>query len=282
MKKVFISYTREDAEICYDVKHILEKNYSKNISVFIDTQNIEKGENITEAVRTNILTCDYLILIFTEKCLSSNWVARETTLASSMGKKVLPFNNADKSIHKAFEYINITRTIRDLDSFFNNEFMKTAKLKKTHPDKESTKSSIDKIKEKLESALSDDGLSYLSFRRKNSEIITVERFTKKTLQKTDLNHFIRENISNTKEQVDLYSKFFNTFLSTELTKLDSNFSSLKQGRLIRTIYDVEVGAFYIYEINANNYLVGVTTNQFKVNECDRKMQALKNFIIKTY
>jgi hypothetical protein len=60
------------------------------------------------------------------------------------------------------------------------------------------------------------------------------------------------------------------------------FAPSRQRELIRAVYDVAAGAFFIYECKAAYFLCGITVDQYNVSESDSEMNKLSKFIIEKY
>jgi len=85
--KVFISYSTTDTwiarKICEDLGRI-------GVEVFLDSKDIESGDDVEEAVRQHLVTSDELLLLVSSASLSSHWVMMEVGAARTLGKRLVP------------------------------------------------------------------------------------------------------------------------------------------------------------------------------------------------
>ncbi|NRQ38668.1 hypothetical protein HII36_43620 [Nonomuraea sp. NN258] len=95
------------------------------------------------------------------------------------------------------------------------------------------------------------------------------------LDDADLAHFFHET---TQEQRRLLYLQAGTQLQWLTARLDRQLSGIESGSLIRTVLDVERGALYLYWVDADRYLIGVTLDQRKVDVADDKMARLVDAI----
>jgi hypothetical protein len=68
-----------------------------------------------------------------------------------------------------------------------------------------------------------------------------------------------------------YRNIFKTCLANEVN-IEDLLGTAQQGDLVRTVFDVKTGAFYINETVGSHYVCGVTINQYKVYELDEVMK----------
>jgi hypothetical protein len=64
---------------------------------------------------------------------------------------------------------------------------------------------------------------------------------------------------------------YGRFLNVLMTNLNAKFKKIDSGLLLRVVLDVEKGALYYYHVEEDKFVIGVTMDQAKVHEADRKM-----------
>ena len=77
--KVFISYNHEDHVVAARIK---EKLVNAGLEVFIDTESMRTGENISEFIEKCIRESGITLSIVSSNSLLSAWVAMETNLSN--------------------------------------------------------------------------------------------------------------------------------------------------------------------------------------------------------
>ena len=88
---VFISHASKDKWIARQiVKEIEAKGKRFNVATFLDAKDIEIGESIHEAIRTNLNACNELIVLLSPHSISRQWVLFEIGGAWTAGKRVVP------------------------------------------------------------------------------------------------------------------------------------------------------------------------------------------------
>jgi hypothetical protein len=63
------------------------------------------------------------------------------------------------------------------------------------------------------------------------------------------------------------------------SKLDKRFLSLDSGVLVRLVFDVKKGALYLYNLEREGFLLGVTLDQRQVDQTDQKLSELANRVL---
>jgi hypothetical protein len=63
------------------------------------------------------------------------------------------------------------------------------------------------------------------------------------------------------------------------TRLDRRFTGLESGPIVRLVVDVKKGALFLYILEAEGFLVGVTLDQRQVDLADQKLSELANRIL---
>lgn len=87
MKKVFISYTREDWQTAEKIKSNLT---AMGHMVWRDRDEITGGELWRAEIVEAIENCDTFILVISSRSIKSKYVLQELNIADSEGKRILP------------------------------------------------------------------------------------------------------------------------------------------------------------------------------------------------
>lgn len=74
----FISYSYKDSEVADRIANQLNQ---ANISIFQDKLSLQAGSSISNTIRSELSTSDYLILLLSPEALESNWVTHELEYA---------------------------------------------------------------------------------------------------------------------------------------------------------------------------------------------------------
>jgi hypothetical protein len=90
--KVFISYSIKDREIAKQLKQKLEK--SKYIKAWAEIEDLPFGKERDEAIKKEIKSCDYLIVILSKNAIEESRVSREIGLVDEIYK----IRNIDRPI----------------------------------------------------------------------------------------------------------------------------------------------------------------------------------------
>jgi len=116
MKRVFISYSRRDAEMVDKITKVLE---SAGIDVWIDRSDISGGSVWRESIVNGIEQCNVFILALSPASVSSDNVRKELDIAEGFKKKILPVQLLPTSIPNIFKYQLGGLQIIDLSNNFN-------------------------------------------------------------------------------------------------------------------------------------------------------------------
>lgn len=84
---VYISYSRNDADIAKSVATYLERH---DIRTYVDTDTLVAGGNFATRLADNIKRCEAVIFIAGSTSLNSQWCRREIEFILAMGKTVIP------------------------------------------------------------------------------------------------------------------------------------------------------------------------------------------------
>lgn len=93
-KKIFISHAMEDRQLVEGLQEILEENgittEGEKVS-FIDTlsESFDPGESIREIIKKQIQSSSEVVVIATDKSLSSQWVNYEIGMADALDKPIV-------------------------------------------------------------------------------------------------------------------------------------------------------------------------------------------------
>jgi len=84
---VFISYSRKDGEFAHRLADDLR---TAGYSVWVDISGLRGGQQWVREIDKAVRGCDAFVLIISPDSMASEWVTRETLLADSLGKLVVP------------------------------------------------------------------------------------------------------------------------------------------------------------------------------------------------
>jgi hypothetical protein len=115
---VFLSYSSTDKDV---VNKIAEYLKSKNINVWLDSENIHAGDSIPSKISEGLNECDAIVLIISKEYLKSPWCKAEyeSILVDEIEKglpRVIPvlienvelpkLLNAKRSVYLSYHYSN--------------------------------------------------------------------------------------------------------------------------------------------------------------------------------
>lgn len=91
-KKIFISHISEESEIAKKFKEEILKYTNNGVEVFVssDDESIYLGDDWEEEVKTNIRTCDMMLVLVSKNSLNRPWISFETGAAWVRGIKPIP------------------------------------------------------------------------------------------------------------------------------------------------------------------------------------------------
>lgn len=92
-QKIFISYSRDDAEDF--ANHIYKFLKNKGYAVFIDVNNIRVGDPWAGSIEKNISECDIFVVLLTPDSLTSTYVENEVLQAQKQNKIIVPCKYED-------------------------------------------------------------------------------------------------------------------------------------------------------------------------------------------
>ena len=84
---VFISYSREDE---YLVLPFCEKLQREGLSLFVDSQRIESGDDYATSLVNGLKGAKIVLLFYSRNVVNSTWCKKEIELALSMNKMIIP------------------------------------------------------------------------------------------------------------------------------------------------------------------------------------------------
>jgi len=88
-------------------------------------------------------------------------------------------------------------------------------------------------------------------------------------------HFDVRDTPDRRRQYERHGRHLRALAS----KLDKRFAGLDSGVLVRLVFDVKKGALYLYSLDREGFLLGVTLDQRQVDPTDRKLSELANRIL---
>ncbi len=87
---VFISHSSKDRWVARQMARLIESaGRNQRIQVFFDEKDIHSGDFIPEAIRTNLRSCDELVVLLTRNSINREWVLVEIAGAWVLGKRVV-------------------------------------------------------------------------------------------------------------------------------------------------------------------------------------------------
>jgi hypothetical protein len=101
MHDVFISYSKFDKDIAFEICNYLENN---GVGCWIAPRDVRPGSNYGAEIIRAIKTCKTFILVFSDNSNNSNHVANEIDNAFNNNKDIIPFKIEDFRISETFEY----------------------------------------------------------------------------------------------------------------------------------------------------------------------------------
>lgn len=101
MHDVFISYSKFDKDIAFEICNYLENN---GVVCWIAPRDVRPGSNYGAEIIRAIKTCKTFILVFSDNSNNSNHVANEIDNAFNNNKEIIPFKIGDFFISETFEY----------------------------------------------------------------------------------------------------------------------------------------------------------------------------------
>ena len=84
---MFISHSGRDRWIARQLDRSLRR--IPGVETFLDENDIQGGDRITERVRTEMTRCDEVVVLFSAACLQSDWVRGEIGAAWVLGKRII-------------------------------------------------------------------------------------------------------------------------------------------------------------------------------------------------
>ncbi|MBV8121362.1 MAG: toll/interleukin-1 receptor domain-containing protein [Alphaproteobacteria bacterium] len=111
MSKVFISYSHEDREFAQWIRSALNR---AGVSTALDDLDLAPGANFSSAIRNAIQAADALVVILSDRAVSSQNTGLEIGMATGLGKKVVavlaPGTKLDSTILHSIADASITDT----------------------------------------------------------------------------------------------------------------------------------------------------------------------------
>ena len=87
---VFISHASKDKWVANQMAKLIgAAGRTGGVKVFLDEKDIHGGDSIPEAIRTNLRSCDELVVLLTRNSISREWVLVEIAGAWVLGKRVV-------------------------------------------------------------------------------------------------------------------------------------------------------------------------------------------------
>jgi nucleoside 2-deoxyribosyltransferase len=91
-EKIFVSYAHEDRELAKNVEHQLREYgilTTEDVDIVDPLDELKGGENIRDAVRSQMKAADMVVIIASKNSVNSKWVNYEAGMASALEKPVV-------------------------------------------------------------------------------------------------------------------------------------------------------------------------------------------------
>lgn len=95
---LFISYSRKDDEFAHRLSDDLR---TAGYSVWVDVSGLRGGQEWAREIDKAIRTCDVFVLVISPDSMTSEWVSKETLLAISLKKLIVPimWRETERPVH---------------------------------------------------------------------------------------------------------------------------------------------------------------------------------------
>lgn len=125
--KVFISHSSHDTWVAKQLKKCAE---AAGATVFLDSDDIQVGDDFREKIRTNLPTSDELIALLTPAAVKSRYVDSEIAIAWAFRIRIsaMLYGVSDDEIHPLINDKNLYIRINDADGYFE-QLSKRIKMK---------------------------------------------------------------------------------------------------------------------------------------------------------
>lgn len=138
-RKIFISYSRKDQEMVFDIVKRIE--HQVGVKCWIDINGIESGQQFVDVMMAAIENCEVVVFMMSESSLHSEYVRKEVNYAHMMKKRIIPVILDGDTLRGWFAFdfglsdfivssnpIHMTKLMIDLNSWFApDELHKVAK-----------------------------------------------------------------------------------------------------------------------------------------------------------
>ena len=98
---VFISYSRKDEKVAYEIYDYLTTH---GVNCWIDKYSIEPGEAYAAAIEKGVLSANNLVVLYSENVLDSTNVLSELELAHNNHKRIISFRLDDAPMRKGYAF----------------------------------------------------------------------------------------------------------------------------------------------------------------------------------
>lgn len=91
-QKIFVSYAHEDRGLLDELEETLRKHGvigDEPVSIIDPLNEVKLGDNIREAIRNQIESASKVVIIYTDKSGSSDWVNYEVGMADALNKPII-------------------------------------------------------------------------------------------------------------------------------------------------------------------------------------------------
>jgi hypothetical protein len=113
---VFISHSSKDNFIARQLERLIKEKCRRfGIKVFLDEKDIKGGDRIAEVIKSNIQSCDELLVLLSRYSIDRPWVLTEIGAAWGLDKRIVTI--IDKVTPEEMPAISIQYRAIDLNDF---------------------------------------------------------------------------------------------------------------------------------------------------------------------
>ena len=87
-KKIFISYSRKDKDLVFDIVRQIEDKVG--VKCWIDVNGIESGQQFVDVIMGAIENCEVVLFMMSDSSLKSEYARKEVNYANLMKKRIVP------------------------------------------------------------------------------------------------------------------------------------------------------------------------------------------------
>ena len=87
-KKIFISYSRKDKDLVFDIVRQIEDKVG--VKCWIDVNGIESGQQFVDVIMGAIENCEVVLFMMSDSSLKSEYARKEVNYANLLKKRIVP------------------------------------------------------------------------------------------------------------------------------------------------------------------------------------------------